>query len=93
MVTVGASALEGIARSMPICFLGVTGVHDRSGFTTGDYEEAAIKRALAARAAETIGDGVAGKTELGIGVCHRQLSLASTLIIDGLLDTRPCRRS
>ncbi|STW80328.1 transcriptional regulator [Klebsiella michiganensis] len=34
--------------------MGVTGVHPRAGFTTGDYEEAGIKRALAARAAETV---------------------------------------
>jgi DeoR/GlpR family transcriptional regulator of sugar metabolism len=33
--------------------LGVTGVHHRAGLTTGDPDEAAMKRALAGRAAET----------------------------------------
>jgi DeoR/GlpR family transcriptional regulator of sugar metabolism len=34
-------------------FLGVTGVHPDSGLTTGDPDEAAMKRILASRAAET----------------------------------------
>ncbi|MBU2670153.1 DeoR/GlpR family DNA-binding transcription regulator [Actinoplanes bogorensis] len=33
--------------------LGVTGVHPRAGLTTGDPDEAAMKRTLASRAAET----------------------------------------
>jgi len=55
MVAVGALALESIARlRADIFFLGVTGVHDEEGLTTGDLEEAAVKRALMARAGETI---------------------------------------
>jgi DeoR/GlpR family transcriptional regulator of sugar metabolism len=55
MVTVGAIAIEAIQRiRADIFFLGVTGVHPTEGLTTGDAEEAAIKRALIARAAETI---------------------------------------
>jgi DeoR/GlpR family transcriptional regulator of sugar metabolism len=34
--------------------MGVTGVHPRTGLTTGDYEEAAVKRALCRASAETI---------------------------------------
>ena len=34
--------------------MGVTGVHVRSGLSTGDFEEAAVKRALHERAAETV---------------------------------------
>ena len=34
-------------------FMGVTGLHPKTGLTTGDYEEAAIKRALSHAAAET----------------------------------------
>lgn len=45
------AALEGIRADF--CFLGVTGVHAQAGLTTDDYEEAAIKRALAQRAADT----------------------------------------
>ena len=33
--------------------VGVTGVHPREGLTTGDADEAAMKRALANRAADT----------------------------------------
>lgn len=87
VVTVGASALEGIARiNADLFFMGVTGVHDRAGFTTGDYEEAAIKRALAARAAETIVMASQEKLNSASAFAIGKLSLASTLIIDGLLD-------
>ena len=34
--------------------MGVTGVHPEEGVTTGDLEEAYMKRALSGRAAETI---------------------------------------
>lgn len=53
-VTCGAAAAEaaqGISADM--FFLGVTGVHHEAGLTTGDPEEAAMKRTLASRAAET----------------------------------------
>ncbi|CAM5643164.1 DeoR/GlpR family DNA-binding transcription regulator [Mesorhizobium sp. UC22_110] len=55
MVAVGALAIEAIARiRADLLFLGVTGVHAEEGLTTGDIEEAAIKRALIGRAAETV---------------------------------------
>ncbi len=55
VVSVGASALEGISRVRPnLFFLGVTGVHPAAGLTTGDAEEAAIKRAIRAQSAETV---------------------------------------
>jgi DeoR/GlpR family transcriptional regulator of sugar metabolism len=34
--------------------MGVTGVQPKTGLTTGDYEEAAVKRALGHAAAETV---------------------------------------
>jgi DeoR/GlpR family transcriptional regulator of sugar metabolism len=53
-VACGAAAVEAAARiNADMFFLGVTGVHHRAGLTTGDPDEAAMKRALAARAAET----------------------------------------
>ena len=53
-VTCGAAAVEAAqAFSADLFFLGVTGVHPRAGLTTGDADEAAMKRALAARAADT----------------------------------------
>lgn len=55
MVTVGAAALEAIGRlHIDICFIGVTGLHPQEGATTGDFEEAAVKRAVIARSAETV---------------------------------------
>lgn len=55
MVAVGAVAAEAIARiRADLFFLGVTGIHPELGLTTGDAEEAAIKRALSRQAAETI---------------------------------------
>jgi DeoR/GlpR family transcriptional regulator of sugar metabolism len=53
-VACGAATVEAAGRiNADLFFLGVTGVHHRAGLTTGDPDEAAMKRALAARAAET----------------------------------------
>ncbi|MGW6563110.1 DeoR/GlpR family DNA-binding transcription regulator [Streptomyces hydrogenans] len=53
-VTCGAAAAEATQNvSADLFLLGVTGVHPDAGLTTGDAEEAAMKRALAARAADT----------------------------------------
>ena len=53
-VACGAVAAEQAAAVRADLFLlGVTGVHPEHGLTTGDAEEAAMKRALAARAADT----------------------------------------
>ncbi|MGW7086609.1 DeoR/GlpR family DNA-binding transcription regulator [Streptomyces sp. NPDC054871] len=53
-VACGATAVEAAQNiSADLCLLGVTGVHPEAGLTTGDPEEAAMKRALAARAADT----------------------------------------
>lgn len=55
LVSVGAVAMAAISEIKADCFfMGVTGIHPASGLTTGDYEEARIKRAILARAAETI---------------------------------------
>ena len=53
-VTCGAAAVEAAAGvNADLFLLGVTGVHPDSGLTTGDADEAAMKRALARRAADT----------------------------------------
>jgi DeoR/GlpR family transcriptional regulator of sugar metabolism len=55
MVNVGAALIDAAARlRADLYFMGVTGVHPQEGLTTGDAEEAAVKRALHERAAETI---------------------------------------
>jgi DeoR/GlpR family transcriptional regulator of sugar metabolism len=53
-VACGSSAVEAAQQiSADLCLLGVTGVHPEAGLTTGDPDEAAMKRALAARSADT----------------------------------------
>jgi DeoR/GlpR family transcriptional regulator of sugar metabolism len=53
-VASGAAAVEAAATvNADVFLLGVTGVHPQAGLTTGDADEAAMKRALARRAAET----------------------------------------
>ncbi|HEX4248384.1 MAG TPA: hypothetical protein VH008_11010, partial [Pseudonocardia sp.] len=53
-VTSGAAAAEAAERVHADLFLmGVTGVHPDAGLTTGDADEAAMKRILAGRAADT----------------------------------------
>jgi len=55
MVNVGAAVIDAASRlRADLYFMGVTGVHPDAGLSTGDAEEAAVKRALHERAAETI---------------------------------------
>ena len=55
MVNVGAALIDAASRlRADLYFMGVTGVHPDAGLTTGDAEEAAVKRALHDRSAETI---------------------------------------
>lgn len=54
MVSVGATAAAAIALLRPdIFFLGVTAIHPVHGLSTGDFEEAAIKRQIAASSGDT----------------------------------------
>lgn len=54
LVACGATAVEAAAGVRADLFLlGVTGVHAEAGLTTGDRDEATMKRALAARAGDT----------------------------------------
>jgi DeoR/GlpR family transcriptional regulator of sugar metabolism len=53
VVATGAALVESASRiRADQFFVGVTGVHHEEGLTTGDSEEAAVKRALADRASE-----------------------------------------
>ena len=54
MVAVGATAIAAIDRLRPdVFFLGVTAAHPVEGLTTGDFEEAAIKRRILERSTAT----------------------------------------
>ncbi|HEY0792708.1 MAG TPA: DeoR/GlpR family DNA-binding transcription regulator [Chthoniobacterales bacterium] len=55
IVAVGAAVIEAAAQvRADVFFMGVTGIHPEAGLSTGDLEEAHVKRALSRRAAETI---------------------------------------
>ncbi|MER7673403.1 DeoR/GlpR family DNA-binding transcription regulator [Kitasatospora sp. NPDC096128] len=86
-VTCGAAAVEAAQNvSADLCLLGVTGVHPQAGLTTGDAEEAAMKRALAARAADTY--ILASSEKIGTASRFRVLPWED---ISGLItDADPC---
>ena len=91
-VACGAAAVEATARiSADVFLLGVTGVHPTEGLTTGDADEAAMKRALAGRAAETY---VLASTEK-IGAASRfavlPLTEVSAVVTDTPLDNPTVR--
>ncbi len=84
-VACGAAAVEAANRiSADLFFLGVTGIHPTAGLTTGDAEEAAMKRALASRAAETF---VLGSDEK-IGTASRYTVLALAQVA-GVITDKP----
>ncbi|MCB8878619.1 DeoR/GlpR transcriptional regulator [Acidisoma cellulosilytica] len=88
MVAMGTVAVEMIAGiRADLFFLGVTGVHPDYGVTTGDAEEAAIKRALARQAAETV--VLASAEKLGAVSPFRVLPLTEidSLVVEA--DTAP----
>jgi DeoR/GlpR family transcriptional regulator of sugar metabolism len=54
MVATGAAALSTIKQiRVDIFFLGITAIHPVHGLSTGDYDEAAVKHAIAQQAAST----------------------------------------
>jgi DeoR/GlpR family transcriptional regulator of sugar metabolism len=83
VVAVGAAAMEAIARvRADVFFMGVTGVHPELGLTTGDAEEAAIKRAVSRAAAETV--VLASREKLGAASPYGVIALdeISTLVVE-----------
>ena len=70
LVTVGAIAAEYVNNlNVDVFFMGVSGVHHTHGLTTGDAEEAAIKRKICRRAADTF--VLASSEKLGSALSHR----------------------
>ena len=83
IVTVGAVAIEAISRiRADTYFMGVTGIHVEVGLTTGDSEEAAVKRALFRFASETV--VLASSEKLGAASAYVivQMSEIQTLVIE-----------
>lgn len=84
IVCVGAAAVEAMSHiRADIYFMGVTGVHPVAGLSTGDLEEAYIKRALAARAAETVVLASAAKLNAASQYAIGELTLAQTIVVEG----------
>ncbi|ELY4605835.1 DeoR/GlpR family DNA-binding transcription regulator [Cronobacter turicensis] len=84
IVSVGAAAIEAMSHlRADLFFLGVTGVHADAGLSTGDYEEACVKRALASRAAETVVMASREKLNVASAFCIGDMPLVNTLIVEG----------
>lgn len=89
IVTIGASAIEAMSHiNADLYFMGVTGVHPTAGLSTGDFEEAHVKRALAARAAETI--VLASTSKLNAASPYRigGIELAQGIIVETSAEAR-----
>ena len=89
MVNVGAGVIEGAARlRADLYVLGVTGVHAEAGLTTGDFEEAAVKRALHACAAETVVLATLDKLGAASAFMVAPLKELAALVVPSALPTR-----
>lgn len=76
IVSVGAAAIEAISHiRADLFFMGVTGIHPEAGLSTGDLEEAYVKRALCRQAAETF-----------VLASQEKLGAASQYVITSLSD-------
>ena len=83
-VACGVSTVEAARGiSADLFLLGVTGVHPEHGLTTGDSEEAAMKRALAGRAADTY--VLASAEKIGAVSAYKVLDAAAVtgIVTDG----------
>jgi len=91
LVGVGATTLEAIGRvRADLYFMGVCSVHPTAGLSTGDFEEAVIKRALCHAAAETI--VLATSEKLTTASPYQVVELASISAIVLLASTSPALR-
>jgi DeoR/GlpR family transcriptional regulator of sugar metabolism len=96
VVTTGAVAAEQLAAvSADVFFMGVSGVHHRAGLTTGDPEEAAIKRTISRRSFETY--VLASSEKLGTASPFRVIPFSEvTAAVTDTVDMkmlRPLRRA
>jgi DeoR/GlpR family transcriptional regulator of sugar metabolism len=92
MVSVGAAVIDAAARlRADIYFMGVTGVHPKAGLSTGDGEEAAVKRALHERAAETIVLASSEKLMAASAFVVTALHEVTTLVVPAATPERTCQ--
>lgn len=87
IVAVGAAAIEGIENiHADLFFMGVTGIHPDAGLTTGDFEEACIKRAFSGRAAETVVLASPEKINTASSFVIGDVSSVNTIIVEDVTD-------
>ena len=83
MVTIGAAAIEAIGHiRADSYFMGVTGIHPTEGLSTGDLEEAYVKRALMARAAEVVVLASAEKINAASPFVIAETTAATSIVIE-----------
>lgn len=81
IVTTGAATLAWLDRYRPdMCFIGATGLHPEQGVTTGDSEEAEVKRAVIARSGSAM--ILASSEKFG---AVSSFEIASWAEVDGLI--------
>jgi DeoR/GlpR family transcriptional regulator of sugar metabolism len=84
VVGVGAATIAAIAQvRADLYFMGVSSVHPEAGLSTGDFEEACVKRALCQAAAETI--VLASPEKLSTASPYQVVALAE---VDGMVALR-----
>ena len=66
--------------------MGVTGVHPQAGLSTGDLEDALVKRALSRRAAETVVLASREKLNVASPYVIAPLSEVGTIIVEADVD-------
>ena len=82
VVSVGAAVIEAAGQvRADTFFMGVTGIHPEAGLSTGDLEEAHVKRALSRRAAETFVLASSEKLHAASAYVIAPLSEVSGLIV------------
>jgi len=83
VVAVGAAALDAIRLvHADLYFMGASGIHVQSGLCTGDLEEAHVKRALMAQAAQTWVLASAEKLNVGSPYVIAPCTAATGIIVD-----------
>ncbi|MBV8586020.1 MAG: DeoR/GlpR transcriptional regulator [Verrucomicrobia bacterium] len=83
VVTVGAAVIEAASQiRADTFFMGVTGIHPEAGLSTGDLEEALVKRALSRRAAETFVLASAEKLHAASAYVIAPVSEVSGMIVE-----------
>ena len=84
MVNVGAETIESVSHIRADCyFMGVTGVSITEGLSTGDLEEAHVKRAFSHRAAETVVLASEEKIDVASPYVVMPISNATGIVLDG----------